>query len=82
VHNLYKRIYDNVHRFVFFSSLWWDETDVRPLGTSITIWSIIPTPDDDDDDCEAVGRMIIGRGNPKYSEETFPSVTLSTANPT
>jgi hypothetical protein len=36
-----------------------------------------------DDDCGEIGGMKIGRqGNPKYSEKTYPSATLSTRNPT
>jgi hypothetical protein len=39
------------HLFIFFS----------PLGTSVTIWSIVLAPDDDDDDDEggAAGGMRI-----------------------
>jgi hypothetical protein len=34
------------------------------------------------DECEAAGRMIIGRWKSKYLKKTCPSVTLSTTNPT
>jgi hypothetical protein len=36
---------------------------LSPLGTSATNWPIVPAPDDDDDECGAVGGMRIGRGN-------------------
>jgi hypothetical protein len=36
---------------------------LSPLGTSATNWPILPAPDDDDDECGAVGGMRIGRGN-------------------
>jgi hypothetical protein len=53
---------------------------LSPLGTSATNWPIVQAPDDDE--CGAVGGMRIGRGNPKYSEKTCPSATLSSSNPT
>jgi hypothetical protein len=34
----------------------------------------------DDGDCGEVGGIEIGRRKPKYSEKTYPSATLSTAN--
>jgi hypothetical protein len=34
---------------------------LSPLGTSATIWPIVPVPDDDE--CGAVGGMRISRGN-------------------
>jgi hypothetical protein len=52
-----------------------------PLGTSATEWPIVPAPGDYDDG-EEVGGMKIGRRNPKYSEKTCPSATLSTTNST
>jgi hypothetical protein len=40
-------------------------------GTSVIIWLILPTPDDDA--CGAVGGMReLSQGEPKYSEETAP----------
>jgi hypothetical protein len=42
-------------------------TKLNPLGTSATIWPIVPAPDVE---FEAVGGIRIGRGNPKYSEKT------------
>jgi hypothetical protein len=36
---------------------------LSPLGTAATNWPIVPAPDDDDDDCGAVGGMRIGRGH-------------------
>jgi hypothetical protein len=35
-----------------------------------------------DGDCREIGGMKIGRGKPKYSEETCPNATLSTTDPT
>jgi hypothetical protein len=57
------------------------EVRLSPLGTSATIWPIIPAPDD---------RWWVWsnwwnenwQGKPKYLEETCPGATLSTTNPT
>jgi hypothetical protein len=38
-------------------------------------WPIVPAPDVSEGDCGATGK-------PKYSEETCPTATLSTTNPT
>jgi hypothetical protein len=38
--------------------------------------------DDDDDECGATGEMNEWQGKPKYSEKAYPSVPLSTINPT
>jgi hypothetical protein len=53
---------------------------LNPLGTSATSWPVVPTPDDTwvwstwwNDNWQET---------PKYSEETCPSTTLSTTNPT
>jgi hypothetical protein len=53
---------------------------LSPLGTSATIWPIVPAPDD---------RWVCSsrwnenwKGKPKDSEKTRPSATLSTTNPT
>jgi hypothetical protein len=59
----------------------WGGLRLRPLGTSATIWPIVPAPDD---------RWWVWssrwnenwQGKPKYSEKTYPSATLSTTNPT
>jgi hypothetical protein len=51
-----------------------------PLGTAATIKSIVPAPGDYDDG--EIGGMMIGKGNPNYSEKTCPSAALSTTNPT
>jgi hypothetical protein len=50
-----------------------------PLGTAATNWRIVPAPGDYDDG--EFGGMKVGR-NPKYSEKTYHSATLSTTNPT
>jgi hypothetical protein len=65
----------------------WDEVKPSPLGTSATIWPIVPAPND--------GYIIIiiiiivkqlcdenWQGKSKYSEKPYPSATLSTRNPT
>jgi hypothetical protein len=39
----------------------WGEVRLSPLGTSVTISPIVPASDDDE--CQAVGGMRIGRGN-------------------
>jgi hypothetical protein len=36
---------------------------LSPLGTAATIWPIVPTPDDGDDVCGAIGGMRIDREN-------------------
>jgi hypothetical protein len=46
-----------------------------PLGTSATVWPIVPAPDDDDDECGAVGGMRIGRGN-RSTRRKLPPVPL------
>jgi hypothetical protein len=64
--------------FFFFSFLGWGKS---PLGTSGTIWPIVPAPDD---------KWWVWssrwnenwQGKPKYSEKTCPRATLSTTNPT
>jgi hypothetical protein len=67
--------------FFFFGFFGWVETE--PLGTSATNWSIVRAQDDDDDNERgAVGGMKVARGKPKYWENTCPSVTLCTTNPT
>jgi hypothetical protein len=63
----------------FFFSVSWG--GMSPLGTSATIWPIVPAPDD---------RWWVWssrwnknwQGKSKYSEKTWPSATLSTTNPT
>jgi hypothetical protein len=58
----------------------WGVVRLSPLGTSATVWPIVPAPDDR-------WWMWSSRwnenwqGKPKYSEKTCPSVTLSTTNP-
>jgi hypothetical protein len=41
---------------------------LSPLGTSATNWPIVPTPDDDGDECGAVGGMRIGKGTEVLGE--------------
>jgi hypothetical protein len=54
---------------------------LSPHGTAATVWAIVPTPDEWwwlwSNQWNANWQ-----GNPKYSEITFPSDTLSTTNPT
>jgi hypothetical protein len=48
---------------------------LSPLGTSATIWPIVPAldnEDDDDDECGAVGGMRIGRGNHSTRRKPAP----------
>jgi hypothetical protein len=60
----------------------WGGVRLSPLGTSATSWPIVPAPDD------RWWWMWSNRwnenwqGEPKYSEKTCPSATLSTTNPT
>jgi hypothetical protein len=59
----------------------WCGVRLSPLGTSTTIWSTVPAPDD---------RWWVWssqwnenwQGKPKYSEKTCPNANLSTTNPT
>jgi hypothetical protein len=59
----------------------WCGVRLSPLGTSATIWLIVPAP---------VDRSWVWssrwnenwQGKPKYSEKTCPSAALSTTNPT
>jgi hypothetical protein len=39
----------------------WGGVRLSPLGTSATVWSIVPAPDDRCEDCCAIGEMRIGR---------------------
>jgi hypothetical protein len=55
---------------------------LSPLGTSATTALLYQPRVIDIGDCGAVGGTKIGRGNPNYLEETCPSATLSTTNPT
>jgi hypothetical protein len=41
----------------------WGGVRLSPLVTSATKWPIVPVADDQGDECGAVGRMRIGRGN-------------------
>jgi hypothetical protein len=52
------------------------------LGTAATTGLLYQPRKIGDGDCEEIGGMKIGRGNPKYSEKTCPSATLSTTIPT
>jgi hypothetical protein len=45
---------------------------LRPLGTSNTNLPIVPAPDDDDDECGAVGGMRIVRGNRSTRRKPAP----------
>jgi hypothetical protein len=47
---------------------------LRSLGTPTNSGPIVPSPDDDDEECGAAGGMTIGRArrNQKYSEKTSP----------
>jgi hypothetical protein len=56
--------------------MWWD---LSPLGTTVTVWPIVPAPDVDDDDdydddynCGAISRMRIGRGNRSTRRKPAP----------
>jgi hypothetical protein len=44
---------------------------LSPLGTSATIWPIVPAPDDDE--CGAVGGMRIGRGSRRTRRKPAPA---------
>jgi hypothetical protein len=49
---------------------------LSPLGAEVTVWPIVPAPDDDDyDDCGAIGGMRIGRGN-RSTRRKFAPVLL------
>jgi hypothetical protein len=39
------------------------EVRLITLGTATTVWSIVPAPDNSQDDCGATGGMLIGKGN-------------------
>jgi hypothetical protein len=66
---------------LFFSLVSWGGVRLSPLGTSATLWPIVPALGD---------RWWVWssrwnenwQGKPKYSEKTFTSATLSTTNPT
>jgi hypothetical protein len=55
----------------------WGRVRLSPFGTSATIWSTVPAPnddddDDDDDECGAVCGMRIGRGNQSNRRKPDP----------
>jgi hypothetical protein len=54
---------------------------LSPVGTSASIWPIVPTPDDRWWACSSRWNEN-WQGKPKYSEQTYPIATLSTINPT
>jgi hypothetical protein len=64
---------------VFFVS--WGGVRLSPLGTSATNWPIVPAPDDRWWEWNSWWNEN-WQGKPKYLENTFPSATLSTTNPT
>jgi hypothetical protein len=49
----------------------WGWVRLSPVGMSATDWPILPAPDDNDDECGAVGGMRIGRG--KRSTRSKPA---------
>jgi hypothetical protein len=55
---------------------------LSPLGTATTSGLLYQPQMIDEGDGGAIGGMKIWQGKPKYSEETYPSATLSTTNPT
>jgi hypothetical protein len=55
---------------------------VSPLGTAVTIWPIVPAPEDRWWWMWSSRWNANWQGKPKYSEKTCPSATLSTTNPT
>jgi hypothetical protein len=57
------------------------ESKPGPLGTSPSNWPIVPASGDCEDG-EFGGMNENWQGKPKYSENTCPSATLSTTNPT
>jgi hypothetical protein len=65
---------------MFFNT--WSGVRLRPLGTSATVWPIVPAPDDRWWWVWNSWWNENWQGKPKYSEETCPSATLSTKNPT
>jgi hypothetical protein len=48
----------------------WGGMKLSPLGTSVTIWPIVPAPMIDNDECGVVGVMI-GKGN-RSTQENLP----------
>jgi hypothetical protein len=77
----------NVNKFdtvtsELFYLIYWGWVRLSPLGTSASTWSIVPAPDDRDNECRAIGGMGMGKGNRSTRKETCPSATSSTTNPT
>jgi hypothetical protein len=64
----------------FFFLVSWSGVRLSPLGTSATIWPIVPAPDDIWVWCSRWNEN--WQGKPKYSEETCPSATFSATNHT
>jgi hypothetical protein len=63
--------------FIIFSGV-----GLSPQGIATTSGLLYKPQMINEGDCGAIGGMKIGRGKPKYSENTCPSATLSTTNPT
>jgi hypothetical protein len=66
------------HSLIIFSQ----GVRLSPLGTAVTVWPIVPVPDDRWWWLWSSRWNVNWQGNPTYSEKTCPSATLSTANPT
>jgi hypothetical protein len=74
IHNRLQRV--NIVSFLVYRG----GLRLGPLDTSVTNWPIVPAPDDRWVWSSRYNENL--QGKPKYSEKTFPSVTLSTTNPT
>jgi hypothetical protein len=60
---------------ITYTQFWGGGGRLSPLGTSATNWPIVPDPDNDDDECGAVGGMRVSRGNQSTRKKTCPSAT-------
>jgi hypothetical protein len=63
---------DNTQRYGFIS-VSCGGVILSPLGTSATVWLLYQTRMIDDDECEAVGGMRIGRGNRSTQRKPAPA---------
>jgi hypothetical protein len=82
VHSFYAFSDSRKHKKKYFFYLFFSRGEIELFDTAVTVWPIVPAPDDRwwwlwsnrwNKDCQ---------GKPKYSKKTCTSATLSTTNPT
>jgi hypothetical protein len=75
-----KYVFNNKFNMYFF--YFCHGVRLSPLGTSATVWPVVPAPDYRWRWLWSNRWNANWQGKPKYSEKTCPNVTFSTINPT